>query len=177
MPDNSSKDAFNQSVTNPDGSPLCDKDNAAPVLKPSFAQKPAPNLAPAGMMGIRTGLKQPSERTPEPSKQSGVAFNERDNDTSLWTDGRIITMEGYTFTAKVHDEPSQFGIDGGKISKLQVCKDGEQVMNYDRGWDDDPKTAEHREALHRIRNGLDDTPAKEFKGFERDQGKDHGFER
>lgn len=30
-----------------------DKDNAKPALKPSFAEKPAPNLAPPGCIGIR----------------------------------------------------------------------------------------------------------------------------
>jgi hypothetical protein len=177
MSDKSSKDAFNQSVTNPDGSPLRDKDNAQPVLKPNFSTRPAHNLAPAGAMGIRTGLIQPAERPSEPPRQAGVAPDQPKDDKSLWTDGRILTMEGYSFSAKMHDEPSKFGIEGGKISKLEVRKDDEIVMNYDRGWDVDPKTPEHKEALQRIRNGLDDTPEKDFKGFDRSPDKDHGFER
>lgn len=48
----SSKDSFNR-VTNPDGSPIRDKDNAQLVPKPSFAQRPAPNLAPPGASGIK----------------------------------------------------------------------------------------------------------------------------
>lgn len=50
-------------------------------------------------------------------------------------------------------------------------------MRYDRGWDIDPKTPEQKEALHRIKNGLDDTPQKEFKGFDKKPDKDHGFKR
>lgn len=36
------------------------------------------------------------------------------------------------------DEPSQYGIDGGKISKLWIkdLSTNKQVVNYDRGWDD-----------------------------------------
>ena len=88
-----------------------------------------------------------------------------------------MTMPGYSFSAKLYDEPSKFGIEGGKISKLDIHKDGELVMRYDRGWDKEPKTPEHKEALQRIRNGLDDVPQKEFKGFDKTQDKDHGMER
>lgn len=37
------------------------------------------------------------------------------------------------------DEPSQYGIDGGRISKLCITnKKGEWLANYDRGWDVKP---------------------------------------
>ncbi|KUP91587.1 hypothetical protein TRIHO_35440 [Tritonibacter horizontis] len=98
-------------------------------------------------------------------------------DQSLWIDGKILSMKGYEFKARFYDEPSNLGIDGGKISKLDVRKDGELVMRYDQGWTVDPKTPEHREALHRIRSRLDDTPVKNFKGFDREDDKDHGFDR
>ena len=48
----SSKDTFNR-ITNPDGTPVRDKDNAKPTLKPSFSRRPAPNLAPPGASGIK----------------------------------------------------------------------------------------------------------------------------
>lgn len=44
---------------------------------------------------------------------------------------------------KVYDEPSQYGINGGKISKLMLKRNGKIACNYDRGWDikpDDPDT-------------------------------------
>ena len=39
---------------------------------------------------------------------------------------------------KFYEEPSQFGIDGGKISKLMLKRKGQIVCNYDRGWDIKP---------------------------------------
>lgn len=50
-------------------------------------------------------------------------------------------------------------------------------MRYDRGWDKDPQTPEQKEALQRIRNGLNDSPKKEFKGFDKCADKDHGLDR
>lgn len=47
-----SKPAFTR-VTNPDGSPIRDKDNAHPQLKPKHPHRPQPNLAPTGSKGIR----------------------------------------------------------------------------------------------------------------------------
>jgi hypothetical protein len=169
-------------ITNPDGTPVRDKDNAAPQHKPSFATRPAPNLAPPGMSGIKQPPQQaqaselPLKPLLPPEEQAGIALNENPDDKSLWTDGRIITMPGYTFDAMVFNEPSGYGIDEGKISKLQVRKDGHLVINYDRGWDIYPQTAEDQEALHRIRNGFDDRPEKQFKGIEKKPDKGHGFD-
>jgi hypothetical protein len=164
-------------ITNPDGSPLRNKDNAQ--LKPKPPQgvtRPVPNLAPPGMLGIRTGLKQPVQRSPEPQRPASIPKEIGQRDASHWIDGKITTMKGYEFQAKISDEPSKHGIDGGKISQLDVRKDGELVMRYDRGWDKDPQTAEHKEALQRIRNGLDDSPKKDFKGFDKSADKDHGLD-
>ena len=185
----SSKNAFFR-VSNPDGTPVRDKDNADPKPKPKFSRRSAPNLAPGGSIGIRQskenklvprndnssqkkdriqfrkeGKQRIEFRKPQsdlvPKKddlkaQAGIAIDKGDPKRDLWLRGRIAAMPGYSFSAKVYDEPSQFGIEGGKISKLQVNKDGQQVMNYDRGWDDKPKNAEHREALQRVRIGLGD---------------------
>lgn len=54
--------------------------------------------------------------------------------------GRAIEITDGDFKAviKCFDEPSkQYGIDGGKISKLWIknVKENEVVANYDRGWD------------------------------------------
>jgi hypothetical protein len=43
---------------------------------------------------------------------------------------------------KVYEEGSQFGINGGKISKLMLKLNGEVIANYDRGWDIEPATEE-----------------------------------
>ena len=58
----------------------------------------------------------------------------------LWREGTIgVPVNGETkiahYWAKVYDEGSEFGIDGGRISKLQIRIDGVTVVNYDRGWD------------------------------------------
>lgn len=44
---------------------LRDKDNAQPQVKPAWAQKPRPNLAPSGMSGIKRGLPSPAPRKPD----------------------------------------------------------------------------------------------------------------
>ena len=65
----------------------------------------------------------------------------------MWKFGRI---NGYDYEAKVYDLGSEYGINGGRISKLFVKKDGRIVMNYDRGWDIRPTTREAREVLEQI---------------------------
>ena len=59
----------------------------------------------------------------------------------MWSQGTIWTREGkvgYDYFTKHFDEPSdEFGIEGGKISKLSIRKHGETkwLANYDRFWD------------------------------------------
>ena len=71
----------------------------------------------------------------------------------MWLEGTIGIPEDKTagkkymtvhYVVKVYDEPSKFGINNGKISKLQLKQNGEIVANYDRGWDiyPAPKEAE-----------------------------------
>ena len=40
--------------------------------------------------------------------------------------------------AKVYDEGSEYGINGGRISKLTIKIDGVTTLCYDRGWDIEP---------------------------------------
>lgn len=61
----------------------------------------------------------------------------------MWTEGRIeVRGITYHYWAKVFDEGSVYGINGGRISKLTIRKEqtDEEVVNYDRGWDKRPKT-------------------------------------
>lgn len=54
----------------------------------------------------------------------------------MWKEGVIlIGGKGYHYWVKHFEEGSQYGIDGGRISKLMIKRDGEIVCNYDRGWD------------------------------------------
>ena len=56
----------------------------------------------------------------------------------MWSQG---TEHGYTYWVKHYEEGSEFGINGGRISKLQITRDGQTVVNYDRGWDTKPASA------------------------------------
>ena len=56
-----------------------------------------------------------------------------------WTQG--TTTDGHTFYVKHYDNGSPFGIDEGRVSKLEIRKDGRIVTNYDRGWDIEPADA------------------------------------
>jgi len=48
------------------------------------------------------------------------------------------TYKNFTFNAKVFDEGSVFGINGGKVSKLMVWDKSKKIcFNYDRGMDID----------------------------------------
>lgn len=70
--------------------------------------------------------------------------------TDGWHEGTIGIPKkdgGYKvahYWVKAYDEGSAYGINEGKISKLQITIDGETVASYDRGWD--LKPAEDDEA-------------------------------
>ena len=59
-------------------------------------------------------------------------------------DGKRLVCE---YWAKVYDKPSEYGIEGGKISKMEIDINGQKVCNYDRGWDMEPKTQAAKQAL------------------------------
>ncbi len=68
----------------------------------------------------------------------------------LRKDGRLQIAGGtFHFWVKRHEECSEFGIDGGRISKLTITNEGtgREVVNYDRGWDIEPKTKGAKAAL------------------------------
>lgn len=51
------------------------------------------------------------------------------------------------YWVKAYDEGSQYGIDGGRISKLTLKISGEVVYNYDRGEDVPPQNEAAEMAL------------------------------
>ena len=66
-------------------------------------------------------------------------------ETKMWHEGTIgIKINKGTeskiahYWVKAYEEGSEFGIDGGRISKLQIRINGQTVVNYDRGWDIEP---------------------------------------
>jgi hypothetical protein len=76
----------------------------------------------------------------------------------MWKTNKITIeteteKETYTYWAKVYDEGSIYGIDEGRISKLEVRDSADRiVINYDRGWDLEPQTNIEKAALHFIKN-------------------------
>ena len=67
----------------------------------------------------------------------------------MWTTGKIGE---YSYQIKHFEVGSYYGIDDGKISKLEIRKDGKILVSYDRDWDimpdtDDKETLEFYHAL------------------------------
>ena len=67
------------------------------------------------------------------------------------TDGiwLIGTIDDIDFWVKVCDEPSGFGIGGGRVIKLHLRTKflGRELFAYERGWDKPPRTPEHEALL------------------------------
>ena len=57
----------------------------------------------------------------------------------MWHKGSLKVYDCcFHYWVKTYLTGSEWGIDGGKISKLTVKCNGEIVVNYDRGWDIEP---------------------------------------
>ena len=57
----------------------------------------------------------------------------------MWKEGSIkVNGEIFHYWMKQYEGGSQWGIEGGRISKLMLKRDGEIVCNSDRGWDVEP---------------------------------------
>ena len=59
-------------------------------------------------------------------------------------DGGYVSVK---YQVKVYSKGSKFGINGGRISKLWLSINDQQVANYDRGWDEEPSREEAQLAL------------------------------
>ncbi|MBL4645538.1 MAG: hypothetical protein JKY99_03655 [Rhizobiales bacterium] len=100
-----------------------------------------------------------------------------DPEKDLYIHGNITDMKGYSFTVKAYDLPSKYGIEGGKISKLDIRKGGVSVVRYDRGWDAKPQTARDLEATRKVQDAFGGKE-REFKPIvPKSPDKDHGHER
>ena len=65
-----------------------------------------------------------------------------------WVEGIVGP---YRWQAKVYDEGSEYGINGGRVSKLAIWdKKKRCIVNYDRGWDIEPKTVKAQKALEKV---------------------------
>lgn len=66
----------------------------------------------------------------------------------MWNEGSIKVKNSiFHYWIKVYEEPFQFGIESGKISKLMLKRNGEIVCSYDRGWDIEPVDEDTQIAL------------------------------
>lgn len=109
-----------------------------------------------------TGARAAIQRKLMENKDSGMTWDEALNAvieymeislapqpiTAKREQGNWVTglIHGIKYTAKVFEEGSQYGINGGNISQLWI---GDRI-EYDRGWLKRPKTAEDKQLLKEI---------------------------
>jgi len=61
----------------------------------------------------------------------------------MWKEGSLKVYGSiFHYWMKVYETGSEWGIDGGKVSKLMLKRNGEIVYNYDRGEDVAPVDAD-----------------------------------
>lgn len=54
----------------------------------------------------------------------------------MWKEGTVrVNGDIFHYWMKQYEEGSEFGINGGRISKLTIKRSGREVYNYDRGED------------------------------------------
>ena len=54
----------------------------------------------------------------------------------MWSEGSIKVRNSlFHYWVKHYDEPSEYGINEGRVSKLMLKRNGEIVYNFDRGLD------------------------------------------
>ena len=59
----------------------------------------------------------------------------------MWSKGTIeVDGTEVTYEVKHFEEGSDFGIDGGRISKLECHANGKTILHYERGWNKKPET-------------------------------------
>lgn len=72
----------------------------------------------------------------------------------MWKEGSLKVYGSiFHYWIKQYDEGSEWGIDGGRISKLMLKRNGEIVCNYDRGWDIKPADPDTQLALEILLHG------------------------
>lgn len=69
----------------------------------------------------------------------------------MWSKGSL-TIGGceFVYEVKHFESDSKYGIDGGKISKLSIRREGEEVVSYERGWDLRPKDSLAKQAFSQV---------------------------
>ena len=71
----------------------------------------------------------------------------------MWDKGTLeIDGTKVEYWVKHYEEGSEFGIDEGRISKLDCRADGEMILHYERGWDIEPQTELASKALEILKS-------------------------
>ena len=69
----------------------------------------------------------------------------------MWREGSIkIGEDIFRYWIKQYGGGSVYGIEGGRISKLMIKRNGKIVCNYNRGWDINPVDEDTQIALEII---------------------------
>lgn len=72
----------------------------------------------------------------------------------MWREGSVkVHSSIFHYWMKQFDEGSEWGIEGGRISKLTIKCDGMVVANYGRGWDIKPTDPDAQLAMEIILHG------------------------
>ena len=103
---------------------------------------------------VSINVSQEEEETDKPR------ITAKDKDGG-WIDG---TIDNFRFQAKVYDTGSKFGIENGRVSKLEVWQP-EAPFNdrliYDRGWSKKPESEQDKEILRTLLEYLESLPAEQ----------------
>lgn len=73
----------------------------------------------------------------------------------MWNRGMIEENGNrYYYEVKHYEEGSEYGIKGGRISKLQIknARTMKTLVNYDRGWDVEPNTKDTKKVMDELMN-------------------------
>ena len=78
----------------------------------------------------------------------------------MWKERSLkVHNSDFHYWMKQYDEGSEFGIDGGRISKLTLKRNGAVVANYDRGWDVESADPDTQLALELLLHSENHYPA------------------
>ncbi len=93
-----------------------------------------------------------------------VTITKGNPETDFYLKGHVTGTPEYQFTAKVYDVGSKYGLDEGRISKLQVHHNGHRIIDYDREWLEKPPFFDFRDrlALRQIVKGFSTIPPKDW---------------
>lgn len=76
-----------------------------------------------------------------------------------WVEGKAGK---YKFRAKLYDKDSSYGIEEGRVSKLEIYENDRKIVHYDRMWGMQPKGAEEEHVFRAILEFLKKAPKRFF---------------